>query len=152
MVGVVIAILLIATFVLFWPETNNQSIETDLSNMDSNLNDKNFDEAEILLKTNNDPEEDKTKLMQTAYDVLEGERKALKRQLAKTKHLMWGLTFPPEQAKEMNAIMLNAHKFEKTPRMLGAFHDVKEIQIETEKVKYAIQSLKELQALADSNQ
>lgn len=151
MAGVVIAILLLAIFALFWPEADDYTTaaKNDITNTKIS---KNENSTAVVLQKDNIAAEDKTAEMQITYEELELERKKLKRQLARTKHLLWGITFPPEQAKEINKIMLNAHQFEKTPRMLGAFHDVDEIKVEIEKVKYAIQSLQELKSLVNKSQ
>lgn len=145
MVGLVIAILIVSVVTLFWPSDANDHLTEAVSKpaaaveTATNTADESLDPALAA-------SEQKAARMQEEYEKLEQARMDLKRNLARLKHEMWGMTFPPDQAAEMNEIMLNAHKFEKTPRMLGAFLNVQEISAELDKVRFAIKSLEELEA------
>lgn len=150
MVGLVIAILVISILTLFWPESTGEraSSTPEVSPAQQNPDITVPDTASSSEATQQDSHAQK---MKAEYELLEQSRKELKRHLARLKHEMWGKKFPPEQAKEINQIMLNAHKFEKTPRMLGAFHDASEIQDERDKVLFAIKSLEEIETWLQQN-
>ncbi len=138
MMGVVIAILVVSILTLFWPRTAEETaVSSDISKTKTTATTTSAS-AEIIA------EEDRSEKMQAAYAELEKARKKLQRALAELQHEMWGMSFPPDQAREIKEIMLNAHKFEKTPMMLGAFRDVSEINSETDKVMFAIKSLQEI--------
>ena len=64
---------------------------------------------------------------------------------------MWGLKFPVEEAKEMNEIMLNAHKLIKNPDLLGAFSDIESIKAELDKVIFAEKALEDVKAMIEQN-
>ncbi|MEM7027288.1 MAG: hypothetical protein AAF410_03560 [Pseudomonadota bacterium] len=147
MVGIVLAILLLAMTALFWPENDEHTLQTKIDV--SNATSTNIENAKSITKLSQEIETaaEKGDLMRAAYEELENQRKDLKRQLAKVQHLMWDMKFPQEKASEINDMMLNAHKFEKTPRLLGAFHNVKEIKNEIESVNFAITSLNELELM-----
>lgn len=141
MVGLVIAILIVSVVTLFWPSDANDHL-TETVSKPASAKETATNAADESLAAS----EQKAAQMQEEYEKLEQARMDLKRNLARLKHEMWGMTFPPDQAAEMNEIMLNAHKFEKTPRMLGAFLNVQEISAELDKVRFAIKSLEELEA------
>lgn len=155
MVGLVIAILLIFTMNLFWP--SNQSDDNDLSSKQDNVEQKSssidaVNKTTILTSDLNVPSDDeKIRLMTAEYEILEKERKKLKRRLARIKHEMWGLKFPPEKAKNMSEIMLNSHKLIKNPDMLGAFSSVKGIQDEIAKIKFAQDAIEQVSAMIVAN-
>lgn len=79
--------------------------------------------------------------MKLEYELLEKNRKKLKKSLAKIKHEIWGLKFPSKKAKEINKIMLNSYELLKNPKMLGAFFNVEEILNEQDKINFSIKSL-----------
>ncbi len=93
----------------------------------------------------------KTERMTTAYKILEKKREKLKRLLARLRHDMWNLKFAPETAKEINDILLNAHKLIRNPDMLGAFHNENEINNEIAKVAFADKSLHRVTELIQEN-
>ncbi len=138
MMGVVIAILVVSILTLFWPQSAQKAAVTN------NISSTKTIEAAASANAESIAEDDNSEKMQAAYAKLEDARKKLQRQLAELQHEMWGMSFPPDQAREIKEIMLNAHKFEKTPMMLGAFQDVPEIQSETDKVMFAMKSLQEI--------
>jgi len=148
MVGIIIAILLTTIFFLFWPDISELTETSSLSTQEQATEEvitatiSEQPKKKIVIEYDSNGEE-----MKSEYNKLESARLELKRALAKTKHLLWGMTFPSEQAKKINAVMLNAHKFEKTPRMLGAFFDAKEIRSEIEKVNFAKNALIDLEKL-----
>lgn len=154
MVGLVIAVLLLFIVTLFWPSSSNDhddkgsvpsiSEENKVASSASGTEQVTVDESSEA--------DDKAAQMKAEYEILEQERRELKRYLARLKHEIWGMKFPPEQAREINDIMLNAHKFEKTPRMLGAFLNVDDISAEIEKVRFAIKSLEELESTIGEQQ
>ena len=155
MVGLVIAILIIFSLNLFWP-----SSQPDVSNMSLN---ENINEQDVISEAStgqdesssrdlNTPSDDeKIKFMTAEYEILDKARKKLKRRLARLKHDMWGLKFVPEKSKQMNEILLNAHKLIKNPDMLGAFSNVKGIQDEIAKVNFAEKSLEQVNAMIEEN-
>lgn len=155
MVGLVIAILIIFLANLFWPSnqagdrmlsSKQDTIEQDESTEDANNRDV------ILSSDLNTPSDDeKIKLMTAEYEILEKERKKLKRRLSRLKHDMWGQKFAPETAKKMSEIMLNSHKLIKNPDMLGAFSSVKGIQDEIAKIKFAESAIEQVSELIEEN-
>ena len=154
MVGLVIAILIIFTVTLFWPttSTNNTTIssseKTTLgSEPQKSLEEESDQSRPIQLNT---PADDaKSEQMAAEYKLLEKARTDLKRQLARIKNEMWGLKFPPDEAKEINEIMLNAHKLIKNPYMLGAFSDVEGIKDELDKVVFANKALEDIKSMIE---
>jgi len=155
MVGLVIAILIIFIANLFWP-TNQDSDHKLSSKHDSIEQGESNDEAtksDVILSLNlNEPSDDeKIKLMTAEYEILEKERKKLKRRLSRLKHDMWGQKFAPETAKKMSEIMMNSHKLIKNPDMLGAFSSVKGIQDEILKVKFAESEIEQVSELIEAN-
>lgn len=155
MVGLVIAILIIFLANLFWP--SNQASDRTLSSKQDTIEqgesaEDNTDKDVILSSNLNAPSDDeKIKLMTAEYEILEKERKNLKRRLSRLKHDMWGLKFAPETAKKMSEIMLNSHKLIKNPDMLGAFSSVKGIQDEIAKIKFAESSIEVVSELIEEN-
>ena len=123
--SLVFIVLICFCFILFWPAN-----EVDTVNSISSTSN---------LIANNDDE--RNEIMTSEYKVLEKERRVLKQRLARLKHHMWGLKFEKNKAKEMNEILLNAHRLIKNPNMLGAFSDAESIRDETMKVKFANKSL-----------
>ena len=155
MVGLVIAILIIFIANLFWP--SNQANDRKLSLKQDIIEQGEISEdttnRDVILTTDlNVPSDDeKIKLMTAEYEILEKERKNLKRRLSRLKHDMWGQKFAPETAKKMSEIMLNSHKLIKNPDMLGAFSSVKGIQDEITKIKFAQSSIEEVSELIEEN-
>ncbi len=155
--GLVIIILVIFTANLFWPTTSvndsghsiQESIKIEPETSESIVQDNSRQESVVELHEPADDE--KSERMAAEYKVLEKARKDLKRQLSRLKHEMWGLKFPVEEAKEINEIMLNAHKLIKNPNMLGAFYDVKGIQDEVDKIVFANKALEDVKAMIDEN-
>ena len=154
-VGLVIAILIIFSLKLFWP-----SNQTDVSNMtlnestmeqDTILEDSRVTDDSSTLLLNTPSDDEKVKLMTAEYEILDKERKILKRRLSRLKHDMWGLQFVPEDAKIISEIMLNAHKLIRNPYMLGAFSNVEGIQNELAKIKFAEKSIDQVRAMIDKN-
>ena len=82
-------------------------------------------------------DDEKFALMLARYDVLGRARARLKRRLARLKHDTWGLKFARDEARQMNQVMLRAHKLIKNPGGLGAFSSVQEIDSEIEKIEFA---------------
>lgn len=155
MVALIISILLVSVLTLFWP-----SSQTDINNLPANesISEPNtvtevVEEQEDVpvpkLKAASDDK--KIALMKAEYEILDKSRKKLKQRLARLKHEMWGLKFPPEKAKQMSDIMLNAHKLIKNPDMLGAFSSVEGIQDETAKVSFADKALDLVSELIELN-
>lgn len=161
MVGLVIAILIIFSLNLFWPsnqtDVNNVTVKENANQQDTTIvEDEESEESEVeddsVLQTLNAPSDDeKIELMTSEYEILEKERKQLKRRLARLKHDMWGLKFAREDAKQMSEIMLNATKLIKNPDMLGAFHSIEGIQDEITKIKFAEKSLEQIDAMIEQN-
>ena len=154
-VGLVIAILIIFSLKLFWP-----SNQTDVSNMtlnestmeqDTILEDSRVTDDSSTLLLNTPSDDEKVKLMTAEYEILDKERKILKRRLSRLKHDMWGLKFVQEDAKKMSEIMLNAHKLIRNPYMLGAFSNVEGIQNEIAKIKFAEKSIDQVRVMIDKN-
>ena len=156
MVGLVIAILIIFTVTLFWPTAPNET-HTSIEETEAIKETVATDIAQEKTKTDtqnelNAPADDeKSELMAAEYKLLEKARNDLKRQLARLKHEMWGLKFPAEEAKEMNEIMLNAHKLIKNPHMLGAFSSVEGIRDEIDKIIFANKALDDVKAMIEKN-
>ena len=109
-------------------------------------------QVNLLTQDLNIPSDDeKIKLMTAEYEILKKARNELRRHLARLKHDMWGLRFVPEKAKQMNEILLNAHKLIKNPGMLGAFSKVEEIRDEITKVKVAEKTLDQMNIMIEEN-
>ncbi len=155
MVGLVIAILIIFIANLFWP--SNQASDRNLSSKQDTLEQgesiEDVTNRDVILSSdlNAASDDEKIKLMTAEYEILEKERKNLKRRLSRLKHDMWGQKFAPETAKKMSEIMLNSHKLIKNPDMLGAFSSVKGIQDEIAKIKFAETSIEEVSQLIEAN-
>ena len=155
MVGLVIAILIIFIANLFWP--SNQASERKLSSKQDNTEqgesteDATNRDAILSADLNAPSDDEKIKLMTAEYEILEKERKNLKRRLSRLKHDMWGQKFAPETAKKMSEIMLSSHKLIKNPDMLGAFASVKEIQDEIVKIKFAESSIEQVSEFIEEN-
>ena len=156
MVGLIIVILITSLVTLFWPTSLNDSDkvsdindtqQTLTSSQNPNVNDQGVDETE----NSHSAEDLKIEQMTAAYDVLEKDRKTLKRRLARLRHDMWDLKFPPEQAREIKEILVNAHKLIKNPDMLGAFSSVDDINNELTKVSFADKSLDRIYQLIEEN-
>jgi len=155
MVGLVIAILIIFIANLFWP-SNGDSDRKLSSNEDSMEQGDSIEAAtnrDVILSSdlNAASDDEKIELMTAEYEILEKERKNLKRRLSRLKHDMWGQKFAPETAKKMSEIMLNSHKLIKNPDMLGAFSSVKGIQDEIAKVEFAKTSIEQVSELIEKN-
>ena len=137
LLGLVITVLVVTCFILFWPtgDINNDNVGIQNSSSETI-------QSQIA---NSDPTENsddqRSEIMLAEYKVLEKERRALKQRLARLKHYMWGLKFEKDKAKQMNEVLLNAHKLIKNPDMLGAFSDVKNIRDEIIKIKFINKSL-----------
>ena len=157
MVGLVIAILVIFTVTLFWPvhpinDSSTSSVQEEkIVNSVSVEVLKNPTEDRTMPKLNIPADEIKSEQMAAEYKLLEKARSDLKKQLSRLKHEMWGLKFPVEEAKEMNEIMLNAHKLIKNPDLLGAFSDIESIKAELDKVIFAEKALEDVKAMIEQN-
>ncbi len=154
MIGLVVAILIIFCVTLFWPTTSNdKTADTETTKQQQA---EQVTQTEVVTSVESEQqteaESQKIERMQEAYALLEKARTKLKRQLSLLKHEMWGRKFEPAQAKEINELMLNAHKFNKLPPMLGAFSSAEEIQDELDKVNFAIKSLEEVQKMLESSE
>lgn len=152
MVGLIIAILIIFSLRLFWPSTQSGVSEVSLH---EDMTNKEEQQVEILEVTTEENElssqklsvlsdDERTRLMTAEYEILQQERKKLKRHLAHLKHDMWGLKFAPEKAKQMSTSVMGASKLIKNPDMLGAFSSVEDIKDEIAKVNFAEKSLQEV--------
>ena len=157
MVGLVVAILIIFSVVLFWPSSPMNDIntpkigETTISNEMGIISDKENNDTKVI-ELNTPADDFKSAQMAAEYKVLEKARRDLKQQLARLKHEVWGLKFPSNQAKEMNEIMLNALKLTKNPDLLGAFSDVQGIKDEIDKITFANKALEEVKTMIKATQ
>jgi hypothetical protein len=155
MVGLVIAILIIFTVNLFWPSgqtgDSNLSLKQDITEQGVSA-EADTHEVDVSLSGLNPPSDDeKVKLMTAEYEILDKERKSLKRRLSRLKHEMWGLKFAPDKAKKISEIMLGSHKLIRNPDMLGAFSSVKGIQDEIAKIKFAGKSVEQVSEMIEEN-
>jgi Pyruvate/2-oxoacid:ferredoxin oxidoreductase gamma subunit len=152
MVGLVLAILIIFSLRLFWPSTEFDLSEMPQTEASSDNIDEQVNASEVttnetdssLAELNASSGEEKTKLMTAEYEILEQERKKLKRHLAQLKHEMWGLKFTPEKAKKISTSVMSASRLLNNPPMLGAFLSVGQIKDEIVKVNFAEKSLEEV--------
>tara|TARA_R110000782_G_scaffold86887_5_gene168323 strand:- start:2834 stop:3334 length:501 start_codon:yes stop_codon:yes gene_type:complete len=155
MVGLVIAILIIFIANLFWPsnQVSDRKLSSEYDSIEQGKSTEEATNSSVILSTDlNVPSDDeKIKLMTAEYEILEKERKNLKRRLSRLKHDMWGQKFAPETAKKMSEIMLSSHKLIKNPDMLGAFSNVKGIQDEIAKIKFAESSIEQVSELIEEN-
>lgn len=155
MVGLVIAILVIFTINLFWPfnstDISNGSLEEDLEAESVNSELAEVENIDLPVTLNAPSDDEKVKLMTAEFEVLEQERKKLKRRLSRLKHEMWGLKFTPEKAKKMNELMMTAHKLIKNPDMLGAFSSVEGIQDEIAKIQFANKSIDQVNTMIEEH-
>ncbi len=155
MVGLVIAILIIFIANLFWPsnQVGDHKLSSKQDSKEQGVTSESATSENVFLTANLNAasDDEKIKLMTAEYEILEKERKNLKRRLSRLKHDMWGLKFAPETAKKMSEIMLNSHKLIKNPDMLGAFSSVKGIQDEIAKVKFAQSSIEQVSVTIEEN-
>jgi cell shape-determining protein MreC len=147
MVGLIIGILIIFGVRLFWP--TDQSAVRDVSQsevMNENANKEVTieEESSFLAQELITPSDERTRLMTAEYEILEQERKNLKRQLARLRHDMWGVKFAKDKAKKMSATVMSAANVLRNPDMLGAFSDVDAIKDEITKINFAEKSLQEI--------
>ncbi len=159
MVGLIIAILVVFGLRLFWPSTESGVSEVSIK---EEMNASKNVQAEILevrIEENNSSsqelnapsDDERTKLMTTEYEILQQERKKLKRHLARLKHDMWGLKFSSEKAKKMSATVMGASNVLRNPDMLGAFSNVEGIKDEIAKVNFAEKSLQQVSELIEAS-
>tara|TARA_B100001250_G_C19745490_1_gene765107 strand:+ start:285 stop:761 length:477 start_codon:yes stop_codon:yes gene_type:complete len=127
-------------FIFFWPSNENNIISMERQSISPETSEKSQNETLASEEINRNDEE-RYEAMKYEYKILEKERRILKQRLARLKHNMWGLKFEKNKAKEMSEILLNAHKFIKNPRMLGAFSDVDSIKDEIMKLRFSNKSL-----------
>ena len=148
--ALIIVILIIFNWKLFWPaggitvspvENDNRQIPA----FSAKSTGQHIQQPETLV------DDQRTELMIAEYTILEKARKNLKSRLARLKHEMWGLKFAVEDARQMNNIILNAHKLMKNPDMLGAFSSVEGIRDEISKVRFAEKSLREIDRLIEES-
>jgi len=160
MVGLIIAILIIFGLRLFWPSAESDVSEAPLK---EEMNDATNDQVKILEVTEegNDSssqelnaagDDERTILMTAEYEILQQERRKLKRHLARLKHDMWGLKFSPEKAKQMSVTVMGASNVLRNPDMLGAFSNVEGIKNEIAKINFAEKSLQEVDEMIEANQ
>jgi hypothetical protein len=85
--------------------------------------------------------------MQEAYAKLELSRKQLKSRANLLKSKMWGVELPNEQAAFVSNNMRQTYSYLKNPAMLGAYFDVKEIEIEQKKIASMRDKLDEIEKI-----
>ena len=137
LLGLVITVLVVTCFILFWPTGDINNDNVGIQNSSSETIQSQIANLDPTEKS----DDQRNEIMLAEYKVLEKERRALKQRLARLKHYMWGLKFEKDKAKQMNEVLLNAHKLIKNPDMLGAFSDVKNIRDEIIKIKFINKSL-----------
>jgi hypothetical protein len=159
MVGLIIAILVIVSLRLFWPSTpygeSKASLSEDVIKEESQQAeglDVTLDEKGSPTQELNTLDDERTKLMTAEYDILQEERKILKRHVARLKHEMWGLKFAKEKSKQMSAAVMGASNLLRNPDMLGAFANVDAIKDEIAKVKFSQNSLQEVSEFIEASQ
>ena len=147
MVGLIITILIIFGLRLFWPTAqpevsgvsqNEVSSENMKLAVDA-VQESNSQSADLIT-----PSDERTRLMTAEYEILEQQRKNLKRQLARLRHDMWGVKFAKEKAKQMSATVMSASNVLRNLDMLGAFSGVDAIKDEISKVNFAEKSLQQI--------
>ncbi len=159
MVGFIFAILIVFGLRLFWPSTGSGVSEMPLK---EEMNDAKNEQVEILgvvTEENDSPsqalnapsDDERTKLMTAEYEILQQERKKLKRHLARLKHDMWGLKFSREKAKQMSTTVMSASNVLRNPDMLGAFSNVEGIKDEIAKVNFAEKSLQQVSEIIEAS-
>jgi cell division protein FtsB len=158
MVGLVIVILIIFSLRLFWPSTQSSvsdvSLNEDIVNEESKtgVTEVTTGESEVIIQKLDDENGDERRRLMTAeYQILEQERKKLKRHIAKLKHDLWGLKFAPDKAKEISTTVLGASKLLKNPGMLGAFSSVEGIKDEIAKIQFSEKSLQQVDIMIEAN-
>ena len=90
-------------------------------------------------------EEQRVVAMQMQYAELEKLRNELRRTLGKLKAQTWNLKLPPQQANRISDEMRNGYALLKSPPMLGAFHDLEEIDREIDRVRGNLERLLEIE-------
>jgi hypothetical protein len=155
MVGIVIAILVIFTINLFWPfnssDIRNRSLNEGVKTESVNSELTEVENVDLPLELNTPSDDEKVKLMTAEFEILEQERTKLKRRLSRLKHEMWGMKFTPDKAKNINEIMMAAHKLIKNPDMLGAFSGVEGIKDEISKIQFANKSIDQVSAMIEEH-
>ncbi len=106
---------------------------------------------DLPLDLNAPSDDEKVKLMTAEFEILKQERTKLKRRLSRLKHEMWGMKFTPDKAKNINEIMMTAHKLIKNPNMLGAFSSVEGIKDEISKIQFANKSIDQVSAMIEEH-
>ena len=137
LLGLVITVLIVTCSILFWPTGDINNDNVGIQNSSSETIQSQVANSDPIEKS----DDQRSEIMLAEYKVLEKERRVLKQRLARLKHYMWGLKFEKDKAKQMNEVLLNAHKLIKNPDMLGAFSDVKNIRDEIIKIKFINKSL-----------
>lgn len=85
--------------------------------------------------------------MQSRFDDLQLQRRSLESKARLLKSKIWNLSLPPEQAKSVSYKMRQAFAYLKNPSMLGAFHEVEDIEREMRKIDAIMTGLSEAEAL-----
>ena len=137
LLGLVITVLIVTCFILFWPTGDINNDNVGIQNSSSETIQSQIANLDPTEKS----DDQRNEIMHAEYKVLEKERRGLKQRLARLKHYIWGLKFEKDKAKQMNEVLLNAHKLIKNPDMLGAFSNVKNIRDEIIKIKFINKSL-----------
>jgi hypothetical protein len=159
MVGLIIAILIIVSLRLFWPSTPYDESKASLNEDVIKEESQQAESLNVAIDENDSPaqelnalDDERTRLMTAEYDILQEERKKLKRHVARLKHDMWGLKFAREKSKQLSASVMGASNLLRNPDMLGAFANVDAIKDEIAKIKFSQNSLQEVSEFIEASQ
>ncbi len=87
---------------------------------------------------------------QALYARLEKARRDLDQRLARMKMKLWNVRLPRAEAEQMNEQLMSAYQLLNRPKLLGAFHDLGEIERELTRVEYAKGKVAELLAQVEA--
>ena len=83
----------------------------------------------------------KTEELHARFEDLKAARKELRSRADLLKSRIWDLKLPRDKAKTVSYALHQAYAYLKNPPMLGAYHDVNQIQRETKKINAMLESL-----------
>jgi hypothetical protein len=150
MLWLVLAILIIFLLILFIPRgAEDQEEYSEQASMEISVGTENEQgETHKSVQPEID-EEARYQSMQDEFAKLVKARRMLERRLAKLKYHLRDVKLPPEQVGAINEYMLNGYKLLRTPKMLGAFSGIADINAELGRVNYAYANLDEVDRILD---
>lgn len=107
---------------------------------------------EVATESADNNEEERYEAMKALYADVEKGRRNLKRRLSRLKMVLWDQQLPKEEAEEMQLELMNAYALLKSPRLLGSFRDLEDLEQEHTKLQYALEKVQTaIDTLSDSS-